>query len=88
MSPRPLYTAFSFDYQSRKREIITPCKIDNPHAPSATSLESTALWDTGAIHSVVNLSIVKSLQLVTVFREMISGVHGAQEADGHIVEIT
>ena len=87
MSPKPLHNAFSFDYQSKKMELNTPCRIRNPQVPSAPFLDHSALWDTGATHSVIGLPLIESLKLTPIFREMISGVHGTQEADGFIVEI-
>ena len=83
----PPHMAFSFDYKSRQRQLVTPCKIGNSQISSVPIIKHSALWDTGATHSVIGLPLIESLKLSLIFREMISGVHGTQEADGFIIDI-
>lgn len=87
MPPKITHRAFSFDFQSRKSDIVTPCEIKNPYDTSVFILKGGALWDTGATHSVVNLRTVGPLSLIPVAKEIITGVHGAQEVSAYVVEI-
>lgn len=66
--------------------IETPVFLKNPFGPE--SLNTFAIWDTGATNSVVTRSAALELGLIPIQKAIVNGVHGSKEVNVYFVEIT
>ena len=56
-------------------------------APDLPPIQFPALVDTGALDNCIDSSIAERLRLPIVGRQMIAGVHGAEEVNFHLAQI-
>jgi len=66
--------------------IKTPAKIENPITNQV--VETLGIWDTGATNSCITSELAKNLNLKSIQKAMVTGVHGAQEVNVYLVDIT
>ena len=66
---------------------MTPCGIKNPHTDTKEFKEFGALWDTGAMGTVVTPRLVKSLGLPPMGSTLMRGVLGKQIVNNYDVEL-
>ncbi len=62
-------------------------KPDSGGRPNVASELYRALVDTGATASCIDSSLARTLDLPVVDRQLVSGVHGAQEVNLHLAQI-
>ena len=79
--------AFTFEYSSRQRSIITPCNLTDPLDPSVTPYTGNALWDTGATFTVIDPEVSKYLNLVPTGRVVSRGIHATAIVNRYFVNI-
>ena len=84
-------SAFTTRYSNRVNRIITKISIfpafnpDDIPVPPPKSLETKALWDTGATHSVIAKSTVDLLELKKTGEVMVSHAGGESRSSTYIV---
>ena len=77
----PKHLTISFFYEKKQNRIFTPVNLHSVPFNSSLSLSINALWDTGASISAITPEIMKKLNLMSVDKKPISGVHGSQIVD-------
>lgn len=86
----PKYHAFTQKYPGRSLRIITPVRIAEPFDPNNVPsnpkyIDTQALWDTGATHSVITEASAKALVLVATGKRMVHHAGGEGEYNTHVV---
>lgn len=73
---------FQFDLCSplAAAEIATLLSVADPEEPERKVRHCTAIWDTGATSSMITKSLAKKLELESIGKTRISGVHGVEDA--------
>ncbi len=73
---------FQFDLCSplAAAEIATLLSVSNPEEPEKKVRHCTAIWDTGATSSMITESLANKLELKSIGKTRISGVHGVEDA--------
>lgn len=66
--------------------IITPVKLKS--IPDGHTVETLAIWDTGATGSVITATAAEALALKPVSRAIVRGVHGTREVNVYYINIT
>ena len=80
------HTAFFFDYGQRQAALITECGIKNPYQDNEF-MKFKALWDTGAMGSVISPKLVESLELMPTGKVLLRGIHDEEVVNTYIIEI-
>jgi len=95
MTPSGLtpFRAFTVKFSGRVRRITTMVSIGPPVAPGSPEMQapifdSTALWDTGATHSVITASTAARLNLPPTGVATISHAGGTSHAKKYVVSVT
>lgn len=78
--------ALTVAYNCSSPDIKTPVRIQN--LISRVSLDTLALWDTGATNSVITRALAHQLELSPISRAYVNGVHGPKEVNVYYVEVT
>ena len=86
MQAKPFHSAFSFDYKQRQSALITACKVGNPFSSKGFQ-DGQALWDTGAMGSVIGPHLAQSLQLIPTEKAKLGGIHGDEVVNTYFVEL-
>lgn len=81
-----MVNALSYSYTSIVNCLITDIKIKNPE--TSELLESKAIWDTGAMNSVITESAAQALNLIPIGKADVHGVHGWKTVNVYNVNIT
>ena len=79
-----------------RRGLLLPVVVSRPtsrkNAPNGTQdsngISINGLIDTGAVRSCLDLMFTRSLELPVVGREHVAGVHGIQDANLYMAEIS
>jgi len=81
------YFPYDLEYSHIVREIKTPISIyASPDSTESKSINSEAVWDTGATHSVISLSVANKLDLISIDKKIVGGI--GQEVESDIVVAT
>jgi len=76
------YYAYDLEYSHILREIKTPISIySSCNSAEGKCVETYALWDTGATHSVFTPKIVQDLGLIAVDTKIVSGIDKEKSSD-------
>ena len=78
--------ALSNSYKGLSRQIITTVKIENPI--TGKSIKTNAIWDTGATNTVITAKVSTELELLSIGKTLVTGVHGIKEVNRYIVKAT
>jgi len=82
------YYAFDTEYKKIAREITTPVSIFSSHTSAeGKCVETYAVWDTGATHSVLSPKIVQDLDLFPIDTCIVRGINHDQISDIVIASI-
>jgi hypothetical protein len=82
------WRSFRVDYTGLRSVLKTEVVVIAVFSPDpAKSMTITALWDTGATHSVINSKTAKMLELMFVDQGVISGVNSMKLADVAMVNV-
>jgi len=72
------YHPFDFEYRKIVREISTPVTLYSSFSSSeGKNVITSAVWDTGADHSVLSPKIVKELELSVIDTKWVYGVNNS-----------
>ena len=80
------HSAFSATYEQRQSALITLCKVRNPFSSNPFQ-DGQALWDTGAMGSVIGPKLAQSLQLTPTGKARLGGIHGDETVNTYFVEL-
>lgn len=72
-------------YPEISNSIVTDLTISNPF--SGFGEKSFGIWDTGATNSCVSESLAKKLNLQSIQKALVQGVHGTEEVNVYLVDI-
>lgn len=92
MAPSSFH-AFTLSYTTRSNRLITKARISEAFDPQQVDhttinhIETDALWDTGATHSVITPSVVKALGLKPIGKIKVRSGGGEAEEDTYIVNV-
>lgn len=80
---------FQFDLCSplAAAEIATLLSVADPEEPERKVRHCTAIWDTGATSSMITESLAKKLELKSIGKTRISGVHGVEDAAVYRIDL-
>lgn len=91
MKNKEFHHAFRIKYRHVVRELITKVDIALPSSthpgPSKEFKEFTALWDTGATHSVITKDVVDAVGLIPTGKATVLGVNSKDIVNTYIVDI-
>jgi hypothetical protein len=84
--------AFTAEYSGLVSELATVCQIDLPYSAkmvktSVTSQSFSALWDTGAMCSVVSRSVIEKLGLSPTGKATVYHTNGVTETFSYLVSV-
>jgi len=83
------YYALDAEYKKIVREITTPVSLFSSHASAeGKCVKTSAVWDTGATHSVLSPKIVKELGLLPIDSCLVRGINHDQISDIVIASIS
>jgi len=72
------YHPFDFEYRKIVREISTPVTLYSTfYSSEGKNVTTSAVWDTGADHSVLSPKIVKELELCAIDTKWVHGVNNS-----------
>lgn len=92
-SSKPIWHALSNYYDGLSNRLITKAVVAEAFDPKKIDpntikhIETDALWDTGATHSVITPKVVKDLGLKPVGKIQVSHGGGQTEEDTYIVNV-
>ena len=82
MTENEQHYVYDFEYSHIVKEIITPITIYSSRtAAEGECIKATALWDTGANHSVISPKIAKVLNLISIDKVIVGGIDQRIESD-------
>ena len=84
--PKQTHSIFSKEYSSLVSELITEIKLFNP-IDINTSINTIALWDTGAVISCIAPSVLKKLNLNPIDSITIEVVNSTERCDLVLVQV-
>ena len=84
--PIPLY-AFTIKLSQRVGVLATEIGVSEPAADNAQPRKFNAIWDTGAINSVISRKVVDALDLKAVSTTRNQTANGEREAGVYIVDL-
>ena len=80
---------FTHEYGIAQKELVTPCKVINTLNPKLT-ISTEAVWDTGAMGTVITSTAARKLNLRPVAKVRVLGIKVKGDADkgeGSIVDV-
>jgi hypothetical protein len=81
------HEALTYKYTGLTDSIVTPIEVFSDVYDEVTSYLTNALWDTGAMGSVVSPAIVVKLSLDIVDTVEITGINGDSEAEVTVISV-
>jgi predicted aspartyl protease len=89
MSDNERHYALDAEYEKVVREITTPVSLFSSYASaSGKSVKTSAVWDTGATHSVLSPKVVKELGLKAIDTCVVRGINNSQTSDVVVATIS
>ncbi|MDR0810760.1 MAG: retroviral-like aspartic protease family protein, partial [Paludibacter sp.] len=84
--------AFTAEYSGCVSELATVCQIDLPYGvetvkSSVTSQSFSALWDTGAMCSVISKNVIEKLGLSPIGSATVYHANGVSETFSYLVSV-
>ena len=81
------HASLTYTYLELADAILTPVELFSDVYDEATGFLTNALWDTGAMISVISPEIIKKLNLDIVDTVQIAGINGESKAEVTIISI-
>ncbi len=86
MNGIPIHALTTESHNGLQNVIISPVTLKNTF--TGKTLETHAIWDTGATNSVITASAASELGLITIQKALSNGVHGAKEVNVYKLNLT
>lgn len=77
---------FTHEYGITQKELVTPCKVINTFDPKR-AISTEAVWDTGAMGTVITSAAARKLNLRPVGKARVLGIKVKGDADKNIASI-
>jgi hypothetical protein len=81
------HSALTYTYLDLVDAILTPVELFSDVSDEITSYSTNALWDTGAMISVISPEVITKLKLDIVDKIEIAGINGEIEVEVAIISI-
>lgn len=78
--------ALTYHASGIENVLSTPVTLKNPF--SGVTMETNAIWDTGATNCVITKSAAEKLGLKVIEKAISNGVHGSQEVNVYFINLT